>query len=159
MYNSRCHSVHCSMMFRNTNIWSLQPLPLLNPACSSLRHSSIAVEMLSITILAKILLGIDRSVIPRQLLQLFSAPFLGILMMLPLHQSSGILLLLQIFWNKGKSTDAAIPGSSLNRSALRLSRPGDFPFFRYFIVFTISSVVGISVFTSRSFSFSGMSII
>ena len=132
----------------------MQPLSLLNPACSSLRHSSIAVEILFIIILAKILLGIDRSVIPRQLLQLFSAPFLGILMMLPLHKSSGILLLLQILWNKGKSTDVAIPGSALNSSALRLSRPGDFPFFRVFIAVRISSVAGISVFTSRSFSVS-----
>ena len=50
----------------------------MNPACSSLGHSSIAVEILFITILANILLGIDGSVLPRQLLQLFSAPFLGI---------------------------------------------------------------------------------
>ena len=124
----------------------MQPLPHLNPACSSLRHSSIAVEILFITMLAKVLLGIDRSVIPHQLLQLFSAPFLG-----TFAPVVGYFVVAPILWNKGKSTDAAIPGSALNSSALRLSRPGDFPFFRDFIAVRISSVAGISVFTSRSF--------
>ena len=64
------------MMLRRAKIWSMEPLPFLKPACSSLRHSSIVVDILFIILLAKILLGIDTSVIPRQLLQLFNAPFL-----------------------------------------------------------------------------------
>ena len=42
---------------------------------------------------AKILLGVDNSVMPRQLLLSDRAPFFGILMMTPLFQSSGIFLL------------------------------------------------------------------
>ena len=63
------------MMLQSTKIWSVQPLPFLKPAYSSLRHSAIVVDILIIIISAKILLGTDRSVIPHQLLQLFNALF------------------------------------------------------------------------------------
>ena len=35
-------SEHCSSIFRSVKIWSLQPRPLRNPACSFLRMSSTA---------------------------------------------------------------------------------------------------------------------
>ena len=45
-------------------IWSIQDLPALKPACSSLNVLFTAVFSLSSSILVRILLGIDRSWIP-----------------------------------------------------------------------------------------------
>jgi len=36
IHSSPCHSVHYSMMFLRVKMWSVQPLPCLNPACSFL---------------------------------------------------------------------------------------------------------------------------
>ena len=71
------------MMFLSVNIWSIHPRPGLNPACSIRSLTSTALDILLMIILAMILLGMERSVIPRQLLQSFKFPFFGILMMTP----------------------------------------------------------------------------
>ena len=94
------------MMLRSAKIWSVHPLSLLKPACSSLSFSSIAFEILLMMIFARILLGTDSSVIPRQLLQSFRAPFLGILIIIPFVQSSGITSSSHIVVNRGCSMSA-----------------------------------------------------
>ena len=78
-YNSLFHSVHCSSMFRSVKILSVHPRPLRIPDCSFRRRSSTAWVMHCIMTLQKILLGTDKRVIPRQLLQSLRDPFFGIL--------------------------------------------------------------------------------
>ena len=95
--------------------------------------------------LQKILLGTDKRVIPRQLLQSLRDPFFGILIITPLLQSVGISSCSQIFVNKGVRMVAASSGSALNSSALRLSWPEAFPFFRELMAWMISLLVGTSV--------------
>ena len=79
IYNSLFHSVHCSSMFRSVKILSVHPRPLRNSDCSFRRRSSTAWVMRCIMTLQKILLGTDKRVIPRQLLQSLRDPFFGIL--------------------------------------------------------------------------------
>ena len=79
IYNSLFHSVHCSSMFRSVKILSVHPRPLRIPDCSFRKRSSTAWVMHCIMTLQKILLGTDKRVIPRQLLQSLRDPFFGIL--------------------------------------------------------------------------------
>ena len=53
-----------SSMMHSVAIWSIQNLPALKPACSSLNVLLTAVFSLSSIILVRTLLGIDRSWIP-----------------------------------------------------------------------------------------------
>ena len=108
-------------------------------------------------ILARILLGADSSVMPRQLLQSLSAPVLGILMMTPFVQSASTSPPSHIAARSGCRMAAASSGSALKSSALRLSCPGAFPFFRDLIALIISSFSGIAVLMLRSSAASGMS--
>ena len=89
MYNCLCHSVHCLMMFRRVNIWSVHPLPGRKPACSLRSCWSTASSIRLMMIFVRILLGTDRRVIPLQLLQYLKAPFFAIFTMTPSVQSSG----------------------------------------------------------------------
>ena len=107
-------------------------------------------------ILARMLLGTDSSVMPRQLLQSLSAPFFGILMMTPSAQSAGTSPPSHIAAKSGCWIVAASSGSALS-SAVRLSCPGDFPLFRDLIALIISSFSGIAVLMSRSSAASGIS--
>ena len=95
--------------------------------------------------------------IPRQLLQSFNAPFFGILIMVASFQSSGILLSCQTFTMRGRRISAAIAGSVLKSSALRLSGPGALLFFRALMALIISSLEGGDVSISRSSTATGMS--
>ena len=155
-YNSLFHSVHCSSMFRGVKIFSVHPPPLRNPDCSFRKRSSTAWVMRCKMTLQKILLGTDKRVIPRQLLQSLRDPFFGILIITPLLQSVGISSCSQIFVNKGVRMVAASSGSALNSSAFRLSWPGAFPFFRELMAWMISLLVGTSVLMSRSVAASWM---
>ena len=110
-----------------------------------------------ITILARTLLGIDSSVIPRQLLQSLHVPFLGILIITPSFQSSGISFLFHAVVNNGSKISAANGGSDLKSSAFRKSGPGALLFLRDLMALMISSFVGGVVATSRSFSASWIS--
>lgn len=152
MYICLCHSVHCSKMLRSAKIWSVHPLHLRNPACSFLSFLSIASVRCCSMIFAMILLGIDRSVIPRQLLQSLKLPLFDIFIIIPSDQSSGISFFSQIVLNSGWSILEASSGSALKRSAFRLSCPGAFPFFRDLMSKTISSFVGGLIPMSSSFS-------
>ena len=156
IYNSLFHSVHCSSMFRSVKILSVHPRPLRIPDCSFRRRSSIAWVMHCIMTLQKILLGTDKRVIPRQLLQSLRDPFFGILIITPLLQSVKISSSSQIFVNKGVRMVAASSGSALNSSAFRLSWPGAFPFFRELMAWMISLLVGTPVLMSRSVAASWM---
>ncbi len=111
-------------MFHCVKIHSVQLLPFLNPACSFLNAVSTAVDILLMITLARILLGIDRRVIPRQLLQSLRGPFFGILKITPLVQSSGTQASVQIILKSGSSIPAAVSGPILNSSAFKLSCPG-----------------------------------
>ena len=108
-------------------------------------------------ILARILLGTDSKVIPRQLLQFLRAPFFGIFPMTPSVQSLGKFFPSQMSVKSGWSRSAASCGCALNTSALRLSCPGDFLFLRDLLAAMISSFPGGSVLTSRSVSTSCIS--
>ena len=80
----------------------MQPFPFLNPACFSLNLLSTTLLSLLMIILARILLGMESRVIPRQLLQSFNAPFFGILIMVASFQSSGILFVFPNFHHEGE---------------------------------------------------------
>ena len=142
MYSCLCHSVHCSMMLRSMKIWSVHPLPRRKPACSCLSCLSTASDSRWTMTFARILLGMDSSVIPRQLLQLLRAPFFGILMIMPSDQSSGISFPSHMSVNRGRSMLAASSGSALFSSAIRLFCPGAFLFLRDLIAEIISSFSG-----------------
>ena len=69
LHSGQFHVRVCSMMFLNAKIGSVHPLLFRNPACTCLRFLSIDVSILPRRILHNTLLGIDKSVIPRQLSQ------------------------------------------------------------------------------------------
>ena len=100
---------------------------------------------------AKILLGVDNSVMPRQLLHSDRAPFFGILMMIPWFQSSGIFLLSHMVLKSGCKMFAVVTASALKSSALRRSLPGALWFQMIFSFF------GGPVSTIKSSSASGIS--
>ena len=86
-----------------------------------------------------------------------TGPFFGILIMVASFQSSGILLSCQTFTMRGRRISAAIAGSVLKSSALRLSGPGALLFFRALMALIISSLDGGDVSISRSSTATGMS--
>ena len=77
------------MMLRKVKIWYVHLFPFRNPAYSLLSCWSTVSAIRWMMILARILLGTDSKVIPRQLLQLLRALFFGIFAMTPSVQSSG----------------------------------------------------------------------
>jgi hypothetical protein len=70
-----CHSIVYSTIILRVAIWSTRERSCLNPACSSLKVLSTSVYILCNMTLHRILLGIDKSVIPLQLLQRDRSPF------------------------------------------------------------------------------------
>ena len=92
----------------------------------------------------------DNSVIPLQLLQLEKTPFLGIVMIIPLVQSSGIFFCSHISAMCGSRISAAKLGSALNNWSLRLSQPGAFTFFNAFIAEMTSCLICRLVLISNS---------
>ena len=117
MYKGTFHSIHCSLMFRRAKIWSMQPRPFRNPACSCLSLTSKAQSILLRRTLQKTLLGMDRSVMPLQLSQLLRSPFLGILDIRPLLKSLGMVSWSQILAKRSVNTLEAVMTSALNNSA------------------------------------------
>ena len=90
MNNGMFHSILCSMIFFNVNIWSVHPRPFLKPACSSLRLVSITSSILARMILQKTLLGTDSNGTPLQLSQFIKSHFFGILTIRPFDQSGSM---------------------------------------------------------------------
>ena len=118
------NSSHCSIIFRNMNIWSVHPLPFLNPACCSRNSwSHVSLSLLYIT-LQRVFPGTDRREMPRQLLQLLRSPFLGTVTIMLFLQSLGthsdchILLYMEVNFSIPKSPRA------LSISAVIRSSPG-----------------------------------
>ena len=85
------NSNDCSMMFLNVNICSLQEHPCLKPACSFLSFLSISDCNLFNIIQQTIFIAKLSGVIPLQLSQLLSDPFLGIFTITPFDHSDGVV--------------------------------------------------------------------
>ena len=136
------HSVHCSMIFRRAKIWSMHPLALRNPACSSRSLLSMASFILSRIILQNTLLGMERSVIPRQLSHFWRFPFLGTLTIRPLVQSLGMFSPFQIVWKRVVRALEDVSRSTFSISAWMESIPAALPVFKALMDFITSSVVG-----------------
>ena len=62
MYNCLCHSVHCSKILRRVKIWFMHPCHFQKPACSCLRHRSIALEIRLMMSLVEAVLSWDFSI-------------------------------------------------------------------------------------------------
>ena len=62
MYNCLCHSVHFSKLLRRVKIWSMHPCHFQKPACSCLRHRSIALEICLMMSLVEAVLSWDFSI-------------------------------------------------------------------------------------------------
>ena len=129
IYKAKFHSIHCSMMFRRAKIWSMQSRPFRNPACSCLSFTSKAQSILLRRTLQKTLLGMDRSVMPRQLSQLLRSPFIRILDIRPLLQSLGMVSWFQILAKRSVNTMEAVMTSALSNSACSELIPGVLPLF------------------------------
>ena len=69
--------------------------------------------MAILTILAKILLGMESRVIPHRLSQSFDVSFLGVLIMVASFKSPRILLSSQALVMRGRRISAVIAGSAL----------------------------------------------
>ena len=95
-------------------MWSMQPLPFLNPAFSCRSFLSTASVILEIKTMRKTLLGMDSKVIPLQLLQLVKSPDFGILMMLPSDQQLGITAFSHILWNTRFKIDPDLATDTLH---------------------------------------------
>lgn len=103
-----CHSMHCSTMFRKINLhWSTHSLSFVKPTYSFLGTTLSAGVMRFTMIVQNILLGMERSVLPCQLLQLARLPFLGKATMLPFFHSDGICSLSLIQVKRGRRIVAA----------------------------------------------------
>jgi hypothetical protein len=123
----------------------------MKPACSSLNFSSILFN----SILVNTLLGTDSNVIPLQLSHICRSPFFkffGSLTMRPLVQSFGMISLFQMLLKSCCRIFEDVAIAVFNISAWMESIPGDLPFFKVFIAYLISSIVGVSMLISRSSS-------
>jgi len=118
------HAVTFSIICRRINIWSLQDLYCLNPACSWRSWLSIAFLILPSRTLLKTLPGTDNRVIPRQLLQ----SVFGSGMIIPFLHSDGIFLVCHMSLHSFVST--VITAVEYFRSSGCIwSTPAAFPFF------------------------------
>ena len=131
-YTVEFHSWLCSTISFSANIWSEHNLPFLNPAWFFLSIWSMAHEILFRTILHKILLVTDKSIIPLQFLQFVRSSFLGNLTMSPTLQSLGGVSDFHIFWRMVVSTRS----SAFSSSRCIPSIPGALPF----LIFLIASL-------------------
>ena len=144
------HSMDCSTIFLNVNIWSVQPTPGRNSACSFIIILLMASLSLIQMILQYILLGTDNSVIPRQLVHSVLSPFFGSLTMRPFNHSAGSTLLAHIMLNSSYSLSDISFVSAFNISALKYCQyPGALLFFRLLVALMISSLAGGSRFFSN----------
>ena len=110
------YSTHCSIILRRINIWSIQLLPVQNPACSFLSTFSTSPFILSMMILHNTFPGTDNSNTPLQLSQTSKLPFFGNLTITPLCQSTGITSLFQILLNTWWSKLAVVCMCTLRTS-------------------------------------------
>ena len=136
-------------MFLMVKIWSMHPLPFLNPACSSLSLLSIAESNLPRRIRQKTLDGTDRNVIPRQLSQNWRLPFFGSVTIRPFVQSSGMTFEPQTKRKKVVKILVDVSRSAFSISACIWSIPQAFPFFRALVADLTSCSLGGLISMSR----------
>ena len=141
MYRVACHSTTCSIIFRQINICSTVPLPLLKPACSSLNLLLTPSFILSMSTLPNTLLGTDVKVIPLQFPHSVRSPFFGILTISPCFHVFGTFSCSQNFLNNLTSHFSVVFISAFNNSAVILSLPPAFPFFIFLSAVLISAFV------------------
>ena len=109
------------MIFHMVNTCSVHERPLPKPACSSRRVWSTASYSLFSSTLLNTLPGVERIVIPRQLLQSLRLPFFGSLIITPFFQSAGTSKSYHIMLNNCSAT-VSLPCLSI--SADISSTPG-----------------------------------
>lgn len=137
------HLVHCSMMFRSLEMWLMHPTPGLNPACSFLRVTSMALLSLVWMISLKILLCSASSVTPRHFVYCALSPFIGSLTISPLYQSLGMVSAFQMLWNRSYTRLSWIGCWFLVPLLWRYPfRPSALLFFWFLIALRISFFVG-----------------
>ena len=111
------NSLAFSMIPRMLAIWSLVPLPFLNPACTSGSSWFTYFWILAWSILSITLLACEMSAIVRQLEHSLALPFFGIGMKTALFQSCGHCWVFQICWHIECSTFTASSFRIWNSSA------------------------------------------
>ena len=111
-------------------MWSVQDLSWRKPACSSRRVTSRAFLSLSRMILVRILLGMESSMIPRQLLHDDRSPFFGSFTRYPFFHSSGICSVSQIFIRSGWIISVEVWTSAFSASGGIPSGPAALPDFK-----------------------------
>ena len=121
-------SLHFSTMFVMLTIWSLVPLPSLNPACLMEISSSSLTFILLIMTRSMILLTCEMRLIVREFEHSFGFPFLGSGRDAALHQSFGHPSSHQMFVHNCQSNLAPSSPDAFQNSAGMSSAPGDFPF-------------------------------
>lgn len=136
-------------MLRRVQIWPIHYLPFLKPACSRLILVSMAVSIRLKRTLQNTLPGIDRRVIPHQFSQFLMLRFLGTLTIRPLDQSSGMVSLFQMCWNRSVGNYVDVRMSALSISAWIASMPYALPLFRVWMATLTSAESGGLVLISR----------
>ena len=133
---------------------SIHSIPLLKPACSPRSLSSTASDRLFMMTFVRILLGVENTVMPHQLLHSGRAPFFGIL-----TDDDTLIPVIRDFPSVpyGCKMLAVDTASALNSSALRRSLTGALCLFRELMAAMIPSFFGGPVSTLRSSTASGKS--
>ena len=128
-------------MMRSTKIWSVHPLPLLNPACSSRNVLSKACLIRCRRTLQNNFPGTDRRLIPLYLPNTDRSPFFGNFTMVPFCHASGTFSSYHTLLKSYLRAPALATGSAVNMSADTLSFPCVLFPFVCLIAFSISPCV------------------
>ena len=143
----KLNSLACSMMLRRVKIWSQQDRFGRKPACSS--HRVVSNSSCNLC-MRTALPGMERSVIPLQLLQFARFPFFGSLTTIPLVQFSGTVSCSHIKLNKQVSQLTTASPPYLSNSANILLIPATLLFLRALIAVLTSFLVIFPRITLRS---------
>ena len=128
MYTCLLTSLHRFKIFRRLKMWSLVPLPFLNPACSSGSSLIRYASSLFWSTFSMILLVCEIWEIILWLLQSFLLSFLNRGINIDVFQSDGHNFLVQIRLQSLVITLTALSPPVLINSIGILSQPGDLPF-------------------------------
>ena len=144
-YSGDCHSSDCLMMICSVAMWSVLDLSWQKP---HVELPARAFSSLSRMILVRILLGMETSMIPHQLLHDDRSPF---------FHSSGICSVSQIFIRSGWIISVEVWTSAFSASGGMPSGLAALPNFKDLMALLTSALVGGLVFTSSWFVAGGMS--
>ena len=146
---SVCHSFESSINILRIKTMSAHDLLGRKPCCSSLNMASTFVWMWFKSTLQRTSLPADCRVIPRQLLQSATLPFLISFNIYPFFQSVGISSVSYICINTSCSGSASTPTPYFNSSGCIRSMPAAFPFFSLRSTVSISYILIASVLMSN----------